>query len=431
MAGFDPRRFGDFANDNYMHAKGFQDYAMTYFTPLPGEELPAARGCRTSPLQKTLEQQGCVYTQTFGWERPKWFSLDGRKELYSYRRNNVFEVVRNECLAVQQRVGILDLSGFSKYEISGTDAESFLNRICANRAPKTNGRIVLAHILSDNGRIQSEMTITRISDDHFYLLSAAGAELRDLDYLNQGRLADEKVSVSNLTDQLGVLVLAGPHSRKLLQTLTTSRLDNDSFPWLSSGEIMVAGVTVRALRVNYVGELGWELHAEMTDLEQLYKALWHAGVEYGLVNFGLYAVNSLRMEKAYRGWGSELTNEVTMLDAAMDRFICFDKDDFIGKAATQTQADKGLSWKLVYFEVDSNDSDVNGGEPVFDGDVCIGVTTSGGYGHREQKSLGFAYVGLDHVRANSRFEIDLLGERCPAVVLAQPAYDPQDRKLRQ
>jgi dimethylglycine dehydrogenase len=431
MTGFDPRRFGDFANDKYMHAKGFQDYAMTYFTPLPGEELPAARECRTSPLQKILEQQGCVYTQTFGWERPKWFSLDGRKEQYSYRRNNVFEVVRDECLAVQQRVGILDLSGFSKYDISGADAESFLNRICANRTPETNGRIVLAHILSDSGRIQSEMTITRIADEHFYLLSAAGAELRDFDYLNQGRLAGEKVSIANMTDQIGVLVLAGPSSRKLLQTLTPSSLDNDSFPWLSSGEITLAGVTVRALRVNYVGELGWELHVAMTDLEALYKALWQAGSEYGLVNFGLYAVNSLRMEKAYRGWGSELTNEVTMLDAAMDRFICFDKDDFVGKAATQNQAERGLSWKLVYFEVETSDSDVRGGEPVFDGDVCIGVTTSGGYGHREQKSLGFAYVDMDHVSENTRFEVDLLGERCPAIVLAQPAYDPHNRQLRQ
>jgi dimethylglycine dehydrogenase len=169
----------------------------------------------------------------------------------------------------------------------------------------------------------------------------------------------------------------------------------------------------------------------MTDLEALYKALWQAGSEYGLVNFGLYAVNSLRMEKAYRGWGSELTNEVTMLDAAMDRFICFDKDDFVGKAATQNQAERGLSWKLVYFEVETSDSDVRGGEPVFDGDVCIGVTTSGGYGHREQKSLGFAYVDMDHVSENTRFEVDLLGERYPAIVLAQPAYDPHNRQLRQ
>ena len=430
MTDFDPRRFGGFADDTFMHAKGFQDYAITYFTPMPGEELPAARDCRTSPLQKTLKQQGCVYTQTFGWERPKWFSPDGREEQYSYRRNNVFEVVRDECLAVKERVGILDLSGFAKFEIRGVDAEKFLNRVCANKLPIKNGRIILAHILSENGCIQAEMTITRVAEDHFYLLSAAGAELRDFDFLSHGLLPDERVSIENVTDDYGVLVLAGPHSRKLLQTLTNSQLESDSFPWLSSQEITIAGIRVRALRVNYVGELGWELHLAMTELESLYKALWQAGLEFGLTNFGLYAVNSLRMEKAYRGWGSELTNEVTMLDAAMDRFICFEKDEFVGKQATQRQAENGLSWKLIYFEVEATDSDVRGGEPVFDGEICIGVTTSGSYGHRVQKSLGFAYVDIEHIAANTGFEVDLLGERCPVVVLAQPAYDSNDEKLR-
>jgi len=411
MTGLDPRRFGVYADDAYMKAKGFQDYGMTYCTPVPGEELPAARKCRTSPLYDKLQAQGAVHTQTFGWERPKWFSPDGREEDYSYRWNNTFDVVRDECLAVRERVGLLDLSGFAKYEVSGPDAESFLNRICANRMPQRTGGIVLAHILSDRGRIRAEMTITRLADDRFYLLSAAAAELRDSDHLQQGRLD-------------------GPRARKVLSPLTDARLDNEAFPWLNGQEISVSGIPLVALRVNYVGELGWELHPPMERMGELYDALWRAGEAHGLVNFGLYAVNSLRIEKAYRGWGAELTNEVTMLDAAMERFIKFDKEDFVGREATLRQLEEGLAMKLVYFEIESTDSDVRGGEPIFDGEACIGVTTSGGYGHYVQKSLGFGYVDPAHSAPGSRFTVELLGEPCSATVLKDPVYDPENQRLR-
>jgi dimethylglycine dehydrogenase len=430
MTGLDPRRFGVYADESYMKAKGFQDYSMTYFTPLPGEELPAARKCRTSPLYDKLVAQGAVHTQTFGWERPKWFALDGREEDYSYRRNNTHDVVREECLAVRERAGLLDLSGFAKYEVTGPDALAFLDRICANRMPQKTGGIVLAHILSETGRIRAEMTITRLADDHYYLLSAAAAELRDTDHLEQGRLENEDVSFRNISDQRGVLVLAGPRAREVLEPLTDVSLDNGSFPWLSAKEITVAGIPVIALRVNYVGELGWELHPSMERMEELYDAIWQVGEAFDMVNFGLYAVNSLRMEKAYRGWGAELTNEVTMLDAAMERFIKFDKDDFVGKDATLRQREQGLAMRLVYFEVEATDSDVRGGEPIFDGDSCIGVTTSGGYGHCAQKSLGFGYVDPAYSRPASRFMVELLGEARTATVLEQPAYDPANQRLR-
>ena len=209
MTGFDPRRFGVFADAGYMGGRGRQDYARTYATPPPGEELPAARECRTSPLYDKLKAQGCVFTDTFGWERPKWFSTDGRDEHYSFRHNNVFELVREECLAVREGVGILDLSGFAKYDVTGPHARTMLDRRCANRMP-VNGGIALTHLLSENGRIGAEMTITHLNDEAFYVLSAAGAELRDLDYLEQGRRPDEQVRVANVTDQRGVLVLAGP-----------------------------------------------------------------------------------------------------------------------------------------------------------------------------------------------------------------------------
>ena len=395
MTGFDPRRLGVFADEDYARAKAFQDYRMTYATPLPGEELEAGRPRRTSPLYETLRSKGGVFTETFGWERPKWYSLDGRDEEYSYRRNNVFDVVRDECLAVRERVGVLDLSGFAKYDVSGADAEAFLNRLCANRMPTLDGGIVLAHILSANGRILGEVTVTRLAADRYYLLSAAGAELRDLDHLVQGRLEDENVTIDNVTDERGVLVLAGPRARDVLTKITEADLGNETFGWLTGREIQVAGIDLRALRVNYVGELGWELHAAMQDLPALYDAVWEAGQEFGIADFGLYAVNSLRIEKAYRGWGAELTNEVTMIDAAMERFLKLDKDDFTGKRATLAQQDTDRSLQLIYFEVDASDSDVRGNEPIFVGDKCVGLATSGGYGYSVGKSLGFGYVPPD------------------------------------
>ena len=427
MTGFDPRRFGAFAGASYMKAKGRQDYGMTYFTPLAGEELPAARGCRVSPLYAKLRARGCVFTETFGWERPKWFSPDGREEAYSFRRNNVFEVVRDECLAVRERAGVLDLSGFAKYDVTGRDACAFLNRICANRMPK-NGGIVLAHLLSEGGRIGGELTITRLADERFYVLSAAGAEIRDLDHLLQGRRAGERVRVANVTDERGVLVLAGPRSRDILAGLASTPLDSAAFRWLSGREILVAGVPVRALRVNYVGELGWELHPGMADLEALYDALREAGAGFGLADFGLYAVNSLRMEKAYRSWGAELTNEVTMTDADMERFIKFDKADFVGRDASLGQSERTL--QLIYFEVEAGNSDVRGGEPIFAGEQCVGVTTSGAYGHYVEKSLGFGYVPPSLAASGTELEVVLLGKRHRATILDGPAYDPASKRLR-
>ena len=427
MTGFDPRRFGVFADAGYMGGRGRQDYARTYATPPPGEELPAARECRTSPLYDKLKAQGCVFTDTFGWERPKWFSTDGRDEDYSFRHNNVFELVREECLAVREGLGILDLSGFAKYDVTGPHARTMLDRLCANRMP-VNGGIALTHLLSENGRIGAEMTITHLNDEAFYVLSAAGAELRDLDYLEQGRRPDEQVRVANVTDQRGVLVLAGPRARDVLAQVTDSPLESGAFRWLSGREITVAGMPVRALRVNYVGELGWELHPAMEHLEALYDALMAAGAEFGIRNFGLYAVNSLRLEKAYRSWGVELTNEVTMIDAAMERFIKFDKGDFIGREGTLKQKDRTL--QLIYFALDAGDADVQGGEPIFAGEQCVGVTTSGGFGHFVQRSLGFGYVSPSMADGNVALTVDVLGERRRATLLDEPAHDPANARLR-
>jgi len=428
MSEFDPRRFGQFADKAYVRAKVFLDYRLTFTTRRPGEEEMDGRPQRASPLHSKLQARGGVHGETFGWERPKWFSLDGRTEDFSYRRNNVFEVVRDEVRAVSERVGVLDLTGFAKYEISGRCAEVFLNRVVANRAPRKVGGIALAHLLSSGGRIQGEMTVTRLADDRFYALSAAGAELRDQDWLMQSRLPGEAVQIENVTETRGVLVVSGPRSRQLLEALTNADLSNAAFRWLSAREITVAGHSVRALRVSYVGELGWELHVPLASMAALYDAVWEQGLALGIANYGLYAVNSMRLEKGYKAWPLELTNELTLLEADMARFIDFSKPDFVGRQATALEASRPI--KIVYLEVDSTDTDVRGGEPVVVEDRCIGVTTSGSFGHRVNQSLAFACVPPQHALPGVSFDIVLQGERRRARVLDRPAYDPDNVRMR-
>ena len=214
----------------------------------------------------------------------------------------------------------------------------------------------------------------------------------------------------------------------MLARTTDAPLESSAFPWLSGREIDIAGMPVRALRVNYVGELGWELHPAMEHMEALYDALTEAGADFGIRNFGLYAVNSMRLEKAYRSWGAELTNEVTMIDAAMERFIKFDKGDFIGREATLKQRDRTL--QLIYFSLDAGDADVQGGEPIFAGEHCVGVTTTGGYGHFVRQSLGFGYVPPSLAGPDTGLTVDILGRRRQATVLDQPVYDPANARLR-
>ncbi len=429
MSGVDPCRYGTWTSEGYVRAMSFQDYAHMYVLHLPGEERPAGRPVRSSTLYETLKAKGGVHTVAFGWERPKWFSLDGREEQPGFRRNNTHEVVAAECAAVRERVGILDLSSFAKFEVSGPDAEVLLNRVYANAMPKKDGGIVLAHILGENGRIHGESTITRLPGDRFYILSGAVCEIRDYDAIDMAKAEGENVEIANVTDGWGVLVVAGPKSRDTLASLTNASLANEDFRWLSGQEIAIAGIDVRALRVNYVGSLGWEIHCPMDRLKDLYDAIWKAGEEHGIADFGVYAVNSLRLEKAYKGFGAELTNEITPVEADIMRFVKLDKD-FTGKAEVEAAKAKGPWISIVYCEVDAGDADVHGGEPVMDGDKVIGVTTSGGYGHTVGKSLCFAYVEPGYARPGVSFDIEIIGERRKAKVLAEPVFDPSNVALR-
>jgi dimethylglycine dehydrogenase len=338
--------------------------------------------------------------------------------------------VAEECLAVRNRVGVTDLSSFAKFDVTGADAEAFLNRITANRMAKRQGGITLTHLLGDNGMIHSEATISRLAEGHYYVLSGASAQHRDLDHLRLPIRPDEDVRVEDITDSWGVLVVAGPRSRDTLAKITAVDLTNNNFRWLSAQVIEVAGIEVRALRVNYVGELGWELHVPMSDMPALYDAAWAAGEEFAIADVGSYAVNSLRLEKAYKGWGAELTNEITMIEADMERFVKYDKDDFVGKAATLKRKQEGGSMRLVYCELEALDHDAHGGEAVLLDGKVIGVTTSGGWGHYTGKSLAFAYVAPEFADPGTIFQVEVLSDAIKATVLKEPVYDPLNERLR-
>ena len=434
MTSLDPRRFGSFADDDYIASKAFDAYIQMYALHIPGEEREAGRRARTSPIYDTLVAKGCVHTEAFGWERPKWFSTDGREEVLSFCRNNVFELVAAECRAVHERVGVLELSSFAKFDVTGKDAESFLNRVFANRMATRKGGIKLAHLLNDAGRIQTEATITRIGDERFYILTGAAWEVKDFDALEHAIQKGERVEVENITDDWGNLVVAGPRARDLLNKLTSADLTNAAFGWLTAQQIEIAGVPCRALRVNYLGELGWELHHPMNRMPELYDALWDAGQEFEIADFGVYAVNSLRLEKCYRGIGAEMTNEISTVEAGLGRFVNMNKGDFVGRDALERIEREGVTQRLVYLEVDASNADCLGGEPVYSGGAdgkVIGVTTSGGFGHRTQKSLAFAYLAPDFCDVGTEIEIDILEERRPATVLdTLPVFDPDNDRLR-
>jgi len=429
MLEFEPRRYMSWANKDYTIKKSSDQYRRMYFTPLPNESIEIGRPMKTTPIYNKLKNSGAIFLDSYGWEKPCWFGKKEMKEEYGFKRTNAFAYVQKECENVQNNVGVLDLSTFAKYEISGKDSEVFLDRLCANKIPKKDGSIVLTHMLNEKGRIQSELTVTRLSNNIFYVLSSTASEIRDLDWFNHHLKKEENVNIKNVTQNYGALVLVGPNSRKVLSQLTSQNLHNNDFPWLKGKEILINKIPVRALRVNYVGELGWELHHPMNQMESLYDAIYEVGKKENIINFGTYAVNSLRMEKAYRGWGSELTGEISLVEAGMGRFFNLKKkNNFIGAKILQEKIQSGVDIKIVYLEVDVDNVDARGNEPVYHNDKVVGVVTSGGYGFRSKKSLAFAYVKSD-LGESSNLEIEILGKKRKAKILHKVVYDPENKKL--
>ena len=333
-------------------------------------------------------------------------------------------------MGVREKCGLIDLTGFSKFEISGPGAEKFLDHLVANKLPQKIGRIALAHVLTKEGGILSELTITRLAKDKFYVISAAAAERHDFDILWRHAPMDGSVRIEDKTLDYGVLVLTGPKARDILKKVTDAPLDNKSFPWLSGQDITVGVAPVRALRVNFVGELGWELHHPIVYQNHIFDKLIEAGAEFGLRPYGIRAMDSLRLEKGYRYWRVDLTPDYTMWEAGFDRFVSLDKGDFIGRDGLIKQKEMGIPKNYALIEVAANDSDPWGNEPLFLNGKMVGRTTSGGFGYAVNKSLALAYVDAAHAKAGTKLEIEMLGERLPATIIPDSPWDPMNERLR-
>ena len=422
------RRFGGWAVGGYGVEKAIDEYHQMYQVRYPGEYREAGRPARTTPIHDRLAARGAVFAETFGWERAKWFAPEGVEERYGFRRMNWFDAVGGECRAVRERVGAVDLTAFAKFDVTGPDAASFLDRVVANRVPR-EGRAVLAHALTEQGGIESEFTVTRLDGDRFYLVSAPVARIHDRDWLARHRREGEEVRITDVTDDYAALLVTGPRSRELLGGLTGADLGNAAFPWMSAREIEVAGVPARAIRLSYAGELGWELHHPMSRMAELYDAVMEAGRDYGAADVGLYAMNALRMEKGYRAWGLELTTELTPIEAGLERFVDLDSP-FIGRDAVARRAREGGESRLVYLAVDAEDADAHGNEPVYAGGRLVGLTTGGAYGYAVGRSIAFAFVEPDLAAPGTGLEIAVLGRRRAATVLAEPLYDPGNERLK-
>jgi len=427
----DPRRYGSYATERYAVARCIDIYEDEYAIVYPQDDRRPGRPARTSPLYDRFRAAGAVFGVRNGWERPYWFAPAGTEpcDRPSFRRTNWFDAVGREARAVREQAGLLELSSFSKYEVYGPGAEAFLDRLGANRLPRL-GRIVLAQLLTARGMVECDVTVTRLAPERFLVLSAAVAELHDLDWLRRHAPTDGSVTIENVTTRWGVLILAGPRAREVLARVTDTDVSNAAFPWLSARELVVASVPVRALRINFVGELGWELHHPMECQIGLYEAIKRVGEDVGLVDFGLRAMDSLRLEKAYRAWGADINTEVTPLEAGLERFVAFDKGDFIGRDALLRQRQEGVRRRLATLEVDVLDADCWGNEAIWAGDRVVGITTSGGYAHWLGRSLAVAYIDAGLATPGTRLTVEILGERCPAVVLAEPPFDPENRRPR-
>ena len=430
MRDFDPRRFGMYATKDWQVVKAKEDYCLRHEIPFPHFNRRAGRPLKPSPLYERLKNKGAVFEEIYGHERPRWFARNGvvQEDQYCFRRNALHEIIAFEVRAVRERVGIMDISAFSKIEVGGPDAASFLDRLIANRLPRT-GRIGLTHLLNRRGRIEIEITIARLDEDRFYLTCAAFFEQRLLDHLQQQR-RDESIEIINRSDNWAAVALQGPHSRAILAANTDSDLNDTSFPWLSVQHININGQPMWALRMSYAGELGWEIHGPREHLLAVYEALWAVGEQYGIADYGSFAMNSMRMEKAFKGAG-ELSNEVTLPEADVMRFVRLDKADFLGKKATQKSLDHPLPWVCAYLAIESDgDSDGHGGEAVLYKGQRVGATSSVAYSHTIGKILAFAYIQPAVARPGTELDVLIMGQPRKAKVLGEAAYDPDTIRPR-
>ena len=432
MLDVDPRRFGEYATGAYLKAKAEETYANVFTVHYPDEERPAGRPLRTAPCYERLRALGAVFGQLRGWERPNWFAPRGEPQAdhWSFRRSRWFEAVGAECRAVRDNVGLLDMTAFAKARVSGPGAAAFLDRLVANRLPCV-GRVALCHALNARGGVHSEFTIAREAPDNFYLVSAAAWQRRDHDWLWRWLPQDGSVRFEDLTTALGVLVLAGPKSRELLTRVCDADLSNTAFGWLTDRAATVGAAPVKLMRLNFVGELGWEIHHGIEYQNAIFDALVTAGQDLGLKPFGIRAMDSLRVEKSYRVIGTELSIEYAALESGLERFVCLNKGDFIGRDGLLAWRDRGFANAFATLEVDGpDDVDPLGNNPLYSGGEIVGRVTSGNYGFRVGKSLALAMLRPELAEPGTALEIDMLGERYGARVVPESPWDPANARLR-
>ncbi len=433
MLGVDPRRFGDYATKSYLVAKNEEAYANVFTIHYPDEERPAARPLRQAPCHDRLKDLGAVFGQKFGWERANWFAPDGaaREDHWSFRRSRWFPHVGNEVTNVHENVGVLDMTAFAKCRISGPGAEAFLDGLVANRLPKAVGRVGLVHSLTDLGGVHSEFTVLREAADSFYVVSAGALQRLDHDWLKKHMPADGSVRFQNITNQMGVLVIAGPRSRELLQAISRDDLSDEGFKWLSGRWIDVGLAPALAIRMNFVGELGWELHHPIEYQNHIFDTVMAAGADLGVRPFGIRAMEAMRIEKSYRMVGQELSIEYAALESGLHRFVHLNKGEFKGRRGLTEWRERGFANTFVTMEVHGvTDADALGNNPIRRDGRLVGRATSGGYGFRFGKSLALAMVRPDVSETGSELDIDILGRTHKATVREESPFDPRNERLR-
>ena len=457
MMGVDPRRFGDYAGRGYLIEKNQEAYAKVFTVHYPDEEREAARGLRRAPCYDRMKARGAVFGTVFGWERPNWFAppgyslndadlarpdvllshnhpaADGEpiREKWSFRRSNYFEHVGAECRNVTENAGLLDMSAFAKCRISGPGAADWLDGLLTNAVPKKIGRVTLSYLLTTRGGVRSEFTVYKEGHDSFFLVSAGAYERHDHDYLRKAMPRDGSVEFERLTTAMGVLVLAGPKSRDILARLTDTDLSTAAFPWLTGKTISLGIAQVEALRVNFVGELGWEIHHPIEMQNYIFDQLFAVGEEFGLKPFGIKAMDSMRLEKGYKLIPRELSIEYSAYESGLDRFISTKKSAFLGREALFSAHEAGDKWQLVTMEVHGvTDADARGSEAIFRDGELVGRATSGGYGWRTGKSLAIAMLPPSLAQMGANFDIAILGTDYRATIIADSPFDPANDRLR-
>ena len=433
MLGVDPRRFGSYATKNYLIEKNEEAYANVFTIHYPDEERSAGRPLRTAPCYERLKKMGAVFGASFGWERANWFAPEGVEQVddWSFRRSSYHKHVGSEIKNLSDNVGLLDLSGFAKCRISGPSAETFLNHLVANKLPKKIGRVSLCHALNSLGGVHSEFTITREKENSFYLVSAGGFQRLDHDWIKKHMPTDNSVIFEDLTNSKGVLVLAGPKSRELMQLVSKDNFENEHFPWLTSKKINIGNYPAIAMRVNFVGELGWEIHHPIEYQNQIFDLLFEHGSKLSLKPFGIRAMDSLRIEKSYRLPGRELSIEYAALESGLDRFVAENKGDFHGRNGLAEWKSRGFLYGFATLEVHGvTDADALGNNPIYLDGRVIGRATSGGYGHRIQKSLVLAMINPSNIKIGMKVKIDILGNKFDASIIEESPYDPENEKLK-